>query len=520
MSVITTPLRTENPWRTALPMVALLLLAIGLLFRDTVLVMTDVWWRSDTFAHCMLVLPISLWLVWRRRAELAELTPSPQPWLLLLMAVVAVAWMLSELVVVNAATQFAFVTLLILAVPAVLGIEVARTILFPLLFLYFAVPFGEFMLPAMMEWTADFTVAALRLSGVPVFREGQNFAIPSGNWSVIDECSGVRYVMASFLVGSLFAYLNYRSYTKRAVFMLVALALPVLANWFRAYMIVMLAHLSGNRIAVGVDHILYGWVFFGLIIFGMFMVGARWSDPDDAPGPIGSASRPGAVFASTPMLATALAAFAVSAAPHLAVAAMARAERAAAPVSLSLPAQLEDTWVGEGSSVVDYRSQVLNPSAEALQAYAGPGGNVGLHVAYFRGQTPERKLVNSQHQLAAMRDDRWNLPTYQSRTLTLGGRELRLRSAEILSNNRGSRRVQLAVWRLYWIDGQFIASDVHAKLAGMVARLQGRGDEGALLTLHAEQPGSGGDADAVLERFVRDNEQALNRLLSQVRQAR
>ncbi len=122
-----------------------------------------------------------------------------------------------------------------------LGIEVARTILFPLLFLFFAVPFGEFMLPTMMEWTADFTVAALRFSGMPVFREGQHFVIPSGNWSVIDECSGVRYVIASFMVGSLFAYLNYRSYTKRVVFMVVALALPMLANWLRAYMIVMLA---------------------------------------------------------------------------------------------------------------------------------------------------------------------------------------------------------------------------------------------------------------------------------------
>ena len=76
-------------------------------------------------------------------------------------------------------------------------------------------PFGEFALPALMEWTADFTVFALQLSGIPVFREGQHFVIPSGNWSVIDECSGVRYLMASFMVGTLFAYLNYRSYKRR-----------------------------------------------------------------------------------------------------------------------------------------------------------------------------------------------------------------------------------------------------------------------------------------------------------------
>jgi len=83
--------------------------------------MVGIWWRSETFAHCLLVLPITLWLIWRRRDELAALTPRPQPWVLLPMGAVAVAWMLADLVVVNAATQFAFVTLLILAVPRYSG---------------------------------------------------------------------------------------------------------------------------------------------------------------------------------------------------------------------------------------------------------------------------------------------------------------------------------------------------------------------------------------------------------------
>jgi hypothetical protein len=45
-------------------------------------------------------------------------------------------------------------------------------------------------------------------------------------------------------------------------------------------MIVMLGHLSGNTIAVGVDHLLYGWLFFGVVVMLMFYVGGRWSEPD------------------------------------------------------------------------------------------------------------------------------------------------------------------------------------------------------------------------------------------------
>ena len=57
----------------------------------------------------------------------------------------------------------------------------------------------------------------------------------------------------------------------------VALVVPLVANWLRAYIIVMLGHLSGNKIATGVDHLIYGWVFFGIVIMVMFMIGARWS---------------------------------------------------------------------------------------------------------------------------------------------------------------------------------------------------------------------------------------------------
>ena len=62
--------------------------------------------------------------------------------------------------------------MLVLAVPAVLGIRVTRAMLFPLGFLFFSVPIGEFLLPTLMAHTADFTIAALRASGVPVLREG------------------------------------------------------------------------------------------------------------------------------------------------------------------------------------------------------------------------------------------------------------------------------------------------------------------------------------------------------------
>jgi len=45
----------------------------------------------------------------------------------------------------------------------------------------------------------------------------------------------------------------------------------------------MIAHLSDNRLAHGIDHFIYGWVFFGLVMLLLFWIGSFWRDPDIEP---------------------------------------------------------------------------------------------------------------------------------------------------------------------------------------------------------------------------------------------
>ena len=91
---------------------------------------------------------------------------------------------------------------------------------------------------------------------------------------------GVRYLIAAFMVGCLFAWLHYRASMKRVVFVCLALAVALVSNWLRAYAIVLLGHLSNNRLGTGVDHNLLGWLIFGAAMFGVFVIGMRWSDKE------------------------------------------------------------------------------------------------------------------------------------------------------------------------------------------------------------------------------------------------
>ncbi|MCU0921865.1 MAG: exosortase A [Burkholderiaceae bacterium] len=522
MSAIPADLPISSPWRRALPALLLTWALVLLLYRDTAVAMVQIWSRSDTFAHAFLVPPIALWLAWRKRETLVALTPSPQPWALLPMAAVGFMWLLGELVTVNAATQFALVAMLVLCVPAVLGLAVTRELLFPLGFLFFAVPFGEFLTPHMIAWTADATILALRWTGIPVYREGMNFVIPSGNWSVVEACSGVRYLIASFMVGTLFAYLNYRSTRRRLIFVGVSILVPIVANWMRAYMIVMLGHLSGNTIAVGVDHLIYGWVFFGVVIMIMFLIGARWAEPeaDAAPKPAAAGyalrSTAGAAQYGAAVAAAAL----VIMLPQLANWGLQRAAVDTAVPQFVLPDRLGE-WRASDTDLVQWRPHLLNPSVEARRTYVNEGQAVGVHIAYFRGQGPDRKLVSSQNFLVGSQDPGWNQVASGGHTLSVGGAPFRVRSAELLGAPQAgsAHRPALVVWRTYWVDGRFVPSDASAKLRGALAQLRGRGDDGAWIVFYADQ-GSSRESAAALTAFAAANLEAIESELRRTRDAR
>ncbi len=502
MTTATLPVTPLVPWARLAP--GLLLLAVLLLlFRDTAQAMVTIWVRSETFTHCFLVPPIVVWLIWRARGRLALAPVRPVPWLLVLWGGACLLWLLGELASVNAATQLALVSLIVLIVPAVYGAAVTRVLAFPLLFLFFAVPVGEFMVQPMMDWTADFTIAALQASGLPVYREGLQFVIPSGSWSVVEACSGVRYLIASFMVGTLFAYLNYNSLRRRLVFAAVSLAVPVLANWLRAYMIVMLGHLSGNEIATGVDHLVYGWVFFGIVIGVMFMIGARWSEPElPLPAPrAGAVAAPGAAGASLWRVAL-VAMLLVAGTQGL----MWRLDQplGKAPV-LALPAAAPG-WAGTAAyqASPEWRPNFKTANLQLAQGYRrlADGATVTAWVGYYRDQNYQRKLITSTNGLVDGSPEAGWSQAARGGT-TAAGTALRtavLRAADVSSV--GAPR--LRVWQLYWVAGRTTTSDVQAKLLLAVNRLLGRGDDAAVLLLYLPlAPGVPTEAaDALLAEHV------------------
>ncbi len=521
------PSQVREAWRLPFAVTLGLLLLLLLGYRGTAAAMVEIWIRSETFTHAFVVPPIVAWLIWRKRGELAPLQPKPLPWVLLPMAGLALLWWLGDLVNVAAATQLALTAMLVASVPLVLGWQVTRVLAFPLAFTFFAVPIGEFMTPTLMHWTAEALVAGLRFTGIPVYQEGQQLVIPSGRWAVVAACSGVRYLMATFMVGSLFAYLNYSSTRKRLIFVGISIVLPILANWVRAYIIVMLGHLSNNEIATGVDHLVYGWVFFGVVILALFFIGARWADADDSALATATAVQqasqradPG-VAAWRPMAMAALA--------LLVVAWPARSQLRSAPAASSAALQLAlpttlGSWQGTPLPAGAWEPFFPSASARPAMVYRGPQGQqVRVHLAYHRGQSGDVKLVSSANRFIEGGDERWHVLAEGSASTLIDGRNVRWRQATLLradvDERSSSQRERLTVWRLYWLGGPLAHGDVQAKLLQAWQAVRGQPDDGAAIHLVSSQVDDAA-AQAQLAAFVSENFAMLERSLAQARDSR
>ncbi len=489
----------------ALPLVAVALVTGGIvtLFASDATDMVRLWWSVSTYQHCLFVLPIIAWLIWQRRGEVKAVEPAGWPPALILVIGAGLVWLIGEAGGVALLRHAGLVLMIQAGIIAVLGPAVARAIAFPLFYLVFLVPFGDEFVAPMQVVTARMTMALLTASGVPATLDGVFITTHAGWFEIAEACAGVKFLIALVAYGALVANICFRSAWRRALFMVAAIIIPVLANGVRAWGTIYAAELTSATFAGGFDHIIYGWVFFGLVM-ALLMAGA-WPFFDRH---IGEKWLPEGVIRVwrpiAPVMAMAPLAVMAAATPIVWDRAVSQAGRINLPNPVELPDVAGWTRVGDGARL-PWMPRFDGADHVLLGHYADARGRqADVAVALYGWQDRGREIV-AFGQGAADPDGPWKRAA-ELPPLAGGAAERLL----------GTGRVEREAVTFRQVGEQAVTGTARVKLATLQARLFGRDQSAGVLIVSAP----GAEAPEVIAAFLHDLGDPQRRLSALLKQAR
>lgn len=268
----------STPWRRAIVVLGAVWLGLIAAFASDWLAMFDQWWNSSTYNHILLIPAIIGWLVWQRRDALSVLEPRAWSGGLLALAGAIFVWVLGAFSGFDLLRQAGAVAMLPASATLLLGPRMFAALLFPFTYMAFLVPFGDELVPPLQTITAKMTVALVHASQIKATINGVFIDTPAGLFEVAEACSGVKFLIAMIALGVLVGNVCFASWRRRLAFFALCLVVPVLANGVRAWGTIYAAQYVGVERAGGIDHLIYGWVFFALVIAAVLGISWRFFD--------------------------------------------------------------------------------------------------------------------------------------------------------------------------------------------------------------------------------------------------
>jgi len=278
------------PHRRLFGLIGLLLGLIVLLYWPTASAAVRQWQTVGTYNHCFLILPICLYLLWCGRDRVRSLVAQPDAWGGLVILFSGGLWLVAYVAGIAEIAQFALVAMIEGALFSLLGRRFFSALAIPFLYLFLLVPTGDLLVAPLQAVTARVAATLLDLVGTAAFRDGLNIEVSGGDYRVAPGCAGLNFFLAALALSLAYAELMYRSWSRRLAFILGMLALSVVGNSLRVFLIILVANATGNYGNIAGDHLLYGWGFFSLLLFGAMAWGGQFRQdliPERAsPGPL------------------------------------------------------------------------------------------------------------------------------------------------------------------------------------------------------------------------------------------
>ncbi|HEV8331050.1 MAG TPA: EpsI family protein [Steroidobacteraceae bacterium] len=430
-----------TPSRALWPLLAVCVVGLW----PTVVSLTRIWRDMFDYHHGPLIAIIAIVWLWRIRRDIDACSVRPVRAALPLGAVALLTWAIAYRANSELMQQALLPVIPILFVYAALGPKVCWRLVPPIAFLYFGIPVWELLLPYLQWLTTNVAESVLGLMAVPTHVEGHHVTIPEGHFSIVEGCSGKRYIVTGLAFAALAAAIEGLHWRRTLVLLSISTGLALVTNWIRVVTVIYAGHATQMQsYLVAHEHKSFGYALFIPQLLVLLWVARRvrrgQADEPAAQVPeVERRSRPAdlviaMVLAALPILVWARAPR-EQPAPHL------------APMPIATGA-----WQGPLPAAAAWQPRFLNPADERRAAYAMNRQRIELYLNVYGVQTQGHELVFHRNSIAP--GDRYILI-----------RKLPARAAmppaQIVTEANGTRWV---VTQVYEVGGWLTASPAMAQL--------------------------------------------------------
>lgn len=408
-------------WRAHLssPLASLyvLWLAAAVIYWPSSQALADIWGDTDrmTYTHGYLILLLCLWLVFRKRARLAAIEAQPARWAGVAVLALSALWLWAWRASIQTLHLMLLPLLLIAAVAAARGTRCARLMLFPVGYLYFAIPFWDALNTSLQRLSAAATGSLTSLTGMPVYMQGNLIRLPYGTIEIAGGCSGLHAFIVGLALAALYGEICDDPPARRLLWLAVMGVFSLIVNWLRIFIVAVAAYETEMRSSLVHHHYVLGWLMF-LAAFALFLwLADIWQRARPGSGPADAAVGPAEAVLAPGRVRLGLALGALALLPVLGYGRDLLLARTPSHLTVEWPAAPAG-WSGPSPVIVsEWRPQFARPSLEAQRAYLdGAGKSIEVFTVAYRDQTQSGKLLGYGNTLLG---DKGSLRMQSERTI-------------------------------------------------------------------------------------------------------
>lgn len=153
-------------------------------------------------------------------------------------------------------------------------------VIFPTLFLIFIFPLWGLLTNLLQNISVMAVTYMMSFTGIPTYVEAQFITIPAGVFEIADGCSGLRYIIVSLAISSLFIFLYINNTKKALIFLSIAIVGALITNWIRITALILIGEYTQMQSSLMEDHNTFGWYLYIPFMFLLFLWGNKLTTID------------------------------------------------------------------------------------------------------------------------------------------------------------------------------------------------------------------------------------------------